>query len=99
MCEVFPPRRPELDAYERDIVEMASKYPGQLFYDYHRKYSAKAAAYLTQSNIKVDWSQRDMILFIEIFSGCEQKRVLFVTPPHILSTFVIIGRVFLSSLY
>ena len=35
ICDKFPQRRPELDSYERDIVDMASRYGGSAFYKYH----------------------------------------------------------------
>ncbi|MCG8431052.1 MAG: hypothetical protein MJA29_07755 [Candidatus Omnitrophica bacterium] len=69
MCEYYPYRRPELDAYERDIVDMAVKYGGTLFYEYHRLFASRAAAHLEKTNIKVDWSIRDRNLFANIFSG------------------------------
>lgn len=71
MCNAFPTRRIELDAYERDIIDMGTRYPGTLFYEYHRAFSARAAAYLDQFNIRVDWAIRDYNLFTEIFSGCK----------------------------
>ena len=68
MCEVYPHRRAELDAYERDVVEMSHRF-GASFYEYHRAFSARAATLLTNSNIKLDWSQRDTKLFTTIFAG------------------------------
>ena len=35
-----------MDQYERDIVEMATQFGGTTFYDYHKAFSAKAAALL-----------------------------------------------------
>lgn len=69
MCEVYPERRQKLDAYERDIVEMASMTRGPAFYDYHKAFSARASALLHQRNIRVDWSVRDTKLFTSIFAG------------------------------
>ena len=66
MCEVYPNRREELDAYLRDIVEMSSCF-GIGFYDYHRAFSAKAASFLLYHQVKVDWSHRDTKLFTTIF--------------------------------
>ena len=48
MCEAFPNRRHELNLYEREIVNMALRYPGAGFYDYHKQFSAKAASYLNR---------------------------------------------------
>lgn len=68
--EEFPDRRAELDMYERDIVEMAAFNTGsQAFYEYHKAFSARAAALLAQRNIKIDWSIRDTKLFTAIFAG------------------------------
>ena len=46
ICEVMPHRSDELDFYERDIVEMAQRFWGTRFYEYHKAFSAKAAALL-----------------------------------------------------
>ena len=69
MCEAFPNRRHELDLYEREIVNMASRYPGAGFYDYHKQFSAKDASYLKNHNWKLDWSKRDSQLYSNIFTN------------------------------
>ena len=69
MCEAYPNRRHELDLYEREIVNMASRYPGAGFYDYHKQFSAKAASYLKNHNWKLDWSKRDSQLYSNIFTN------------------------------
>ncbi|KAL3877964.1 hypothetical protein ACJMK2_035605 [Sinanodonta woodiana] len=69
MCNAFPCRRKELDLYERDIVEMATRYQGNGFYKYHKKFSLDAAAYLRCNNIGVDWSIRNNTLFCNIFAN------------------------------
>ena len=69
MTEAYPIRRPELDAYERDIIEMAQRYPGLVFYEYHRAFSARAAALLQNFNQKINWAIRDTKLYASIFSG------------------------------
>ena len=69
MCEAYPNRRFELDCYERDLVDMSNRFGGLRFYDYHKAFSAKAAALLRQRHLKVDWSHRDQNLFNEIFAG------------------------------
>lgn len=69
MCQAYPQRRVELDMYERDIVEMATRFGGLSYYEYHRLFSARAAALLANFNIKLDWSVRDTKLFTTIFSG------------------------------
>ena len=70
MCQTFPHRRPELDSYLRDIIDMSSRFGGTLFYEYHKSFSARAAALLQSYNIKVDWSLRDTRMYTTIFSGC-----------------------------
>lgn len=69
MCEKYPQRRSELDLYERDIVDMSARYNGPGFYDYHKQFSAKAAAYLKFNNILVDWSVRNNTMFCNIFAN------------------------------
>ena len=69
MCSSYPQRRSELDLYERDIVDMASRYSGRGFYEYHKKFSADAAPHLRYNNTKVDWSIRNNTLFCNIFAN------------------------------
>ena len=69
MCTAYPNRRAELDLYERDIVDMATRYPGKGFYEYHKMFSAQASAHLSYSNIKIDWSVRNKTLFCNIFTS------------------------------
>ena len=69
ICEVYPFRRPELNSYADLIDELHQKYGGNGFYEYHNTFSRKAAQYLIQHNIVVDWSSRDTELFLSIFSG------------------------------
>ena len=69
ICEVMPHRREELDFYERDIVEMAQRFGGTRFYEYHKAFAAKAAALLHQRGIKVDWAVRDNGLYCTVFAG------------------------------
>ncbi|MES9880562.1 MAG: hypothetical protein ABW185_06725, partial [Sedimenticola sp.] len=69
MCMAHPQRRPELDLYERDIIDMSSRYGGSGFYEYHKTFSAQAAAHLRFNNVKVDWSFRNNTLFCSIFTN------------------------------
>lgn len=69
MCEAYPQRRAELDCYQRSVVEMAHKFGGNTFYDYHRAFSARAAAMLQSYNVKIDWSTKDTNLFCMTFAG------------------------------
>ena len=68
-CSSYPHRRSERDLYERDIVDMASRYAGRGFYEYHKKFSADAAAHLGYNNTKVDWAIRNNTLFCNIFAN------------------------------
>ena len=67
MCDTYPARRQELDLYERDIVDMATTYHGKDIYEYHKAFSAQAAAHLRFSNKKVDWSVGNNKLFASVF--------------------------------
>jgi len=69
MCQACPHRHQELDLYERDIVDVSTRYGGRGFYDYHKQFSAKSAAYLKYENISVDWSVRNNTLFCNIFAN------------------------------
>ena len=69
MCSAHPHRRNELDLYERDIVDMATRYSGRGFYEYHRQFSLQAAAHLRYNNRMVDWSVRNNSLFCNIFAN------------------------------
>lgn len=74
MLEKHPQRQIELDAYERDIIEMATMFPGYGYYDYHRRFAAKAAAAWANLKIPVDWSVRDHSIFSEVFAGSRANR-------------------------
>jgi hypothetical protein len=69
MCEAYPQRRHELDTYERHIVEIAHKFGGSSFYEYHKAFSARAAAMLLNYNIKINWAHKDTNLFCMTFAG------------------------------
>ncbi|KAM4795716.1 uncharacterized protein WCC33_000795 [Rhinophrynus dorsalis] len=69
ICSQHPSRREELDLYLYRVVRLIYRYGGSAFYDYHRSFSAKAAAALAQFNYLTDWSQLDMELFCQHFAG------------------------------
>ncbi len=69
MCEAYPQRQSELDNYQRNMVEMAHTFGGTIYYDYHRAFSARAAAMLQNYNIKIDWAIKDTNLFCMTFAG------------------------------
>lgn len=73
MCESFPSRYAELDAYQREIISMEAKFGGTSFYEYHKAFSARAGQLLLHSNVKVDWGRRDNHLFCTIFAGHKAK--------------------------
>ena len=70
MTTAFPARKSELDAYEEDVIEISNFY-GHKFYDYHKRFAAKAATLLQDKHIKVDWSKRDRDLLSSIGAGVE----------------------------
>ena len=84
MSEAYPQRRLELDLYEADIGSIYEHY-GDIFYQYHRQFSKKAAAYL-EKGIKIDWSKRDKDLF-QLIVGvqkliCVSTVYKVITSPH-----------------
>ena len=72
MSPVHPARRVELDAYTEDIVDISNFY-GPKFYDYHKMFSAKAAALLTKLKKKVDWIKGDHHILSLIAAGVKVK--------------------------
>ena len=73
ICNAHPRRRIEMDLYERDVVDMASRYSGYGFYEYHRQFSLNSASRLIYTNVPVDWSVRDNTLFCNIFANLTPK--------------------------
>ncbi|XP_040207742.1 uncharacterized protein LOC120938098 [Rana temporaria] len=69
ICSAAPNRREELDLYLHSVTDLGYKYGGHAFYDYHRSFSAKAAAKLSQFQAKTDWSICDTELFCRHFAG------------------------------
>lgn len=69
LCSVYPNRRAELESYEYYIVELSVRYGGTMFYEYHKAFSAKAAAILAADNHIVNWAKPDPDLFNRIFGG------------------------------
>ena len=58
MCKAYLHRKAELEQYEADINEIAHNY-GPCFYTYHKMFSAKAAAAITEPYIPINWSKVD----------------------------------------
>jgi hypothetical protein len=69
LCETFPHKRKELDAYMSFIVSLSQQYGGSVFYNYHLKFSKKAAYYTNMLNVQVDWSKPDDGIRNEVTSG------------------------------
>ena len=69
MVEGYPHRADELTIYLNEIIDMANDYGGTTFYQYHKHFSARAAALLLNHNTKVDWSIRDNDLYCKLFAG------------------------------
>ena len=68
MCDVWQ-RRQELDDYEAVVVGIASRIEGTSFYEYHKAFSARAAALIQQHNVKIDWAVRDNGMVCSLFVG------------------------------
>jgi hypothetical protein len=68
LCESFPHRRIELDAYLRHIVQLATQYGGSLFYEYHRMFASKSAAWVAKG-VLVNWALLDTTLYCTVTSG------------------------------
>ncbi|XP_063295365.1 serine/threonine-protein kinase N2-like [Pelobates fuscus] len=69
VCTSFPHRREELDLHLHKLVDLGHKYGGHTFFEYHKSFSAKAAAALVQFNIRTDWRHLDTELFCRYFAG------------------------------
>ncbi|KAL1250506.1 hypothetical protein QQF64_018302 [Cirrhinus molitorella] len=69
LCQVFPNRREELDLYLAMMADFNLRYGGTLFYEYHKSFSAKAAAFVSLYNSRLDWSVTDSDLLIRHFGG------------------------------
>jgi hypothetical protein len=67
MCRQFEHRREELDQYEAHILEVYHAY-GMKYYQYHKLFSLRAASFLEQLGVKVDWSQGDRKL-LQLVTG------------------------------
>ena len=58
LCQVYPQCRAELEQYEADINEIASDYRPR-FYVYHKMFSAKVVAAISEHNIVINWNKID----------------------------------------
>jgi hypothetical protein len=87
ICEAFPNRRKELDAYHSSILNMSRQYGGTHFYEYHKQFSFKAAQFLHQRGIKIDWSVRDSELYMSTFTGIKVNTCDICSSSQHTSTF------------
>lgn len=62
-------RRVELDNYLQDIIDMAVKFKGNTFYEYHKAFAKKAAAIKQIKGLTIDWAVRDEKLYNTICLG------------------------------
>lgn len=72
VCKVYPQRRDELEQYESDLNDIAHTY-GPRFYTYHKMFTAKAAAAITEHNIVINWAKVDERLLNQIMHGTPSK--------------------------
>ena len=86
MCSAFPSRVKELDDYQRDIIEMATDYDGFGFYYYHKAFAARSYQFLSQHQIKIDWSVIDDKLYRR-YVACTKPNIcgLCHSPTHLTS--------------
>jgi hypothetical protein len=68
MCEAYPVRREELDLYLQLVVKISTTFPGPIFYEYHKLFSAHAATQILKGK-KLDWSAEDKHIFNHVTSG------------------------------
>ena len=71
ICSVYPGRRQELDAYLTLIGDLNLKYGRNIFYNYHKAFSSKAALYIAQFNTILNWSQIDSEILIMVAGGTQ----------------------------
>ncbi|CAC5369929.1 unnamed protein product [Mytilus coruscus] len=64
----FEDRRVELDMFLQDI-EMATKFKGNIFYEYHMAFAKKVAAIKLTKGLTVDWSISDEKLYSSVCLG------------------------------
>ena len=56
VCSVSPQRRKGLDGYLALIGDLNLRYGKNMFYQYHKGFSSKAALHVSRSNMLLDWS-------------------------------------------
>ena len=71
VCSVFPQRRKELDAYLALIGDLHLRYGNNVFYQYHKGFSSKAALHVSRNNWLLDWSVLDTELLVLVVGGSQ----------------------------
>ncbi|MGH0131084.1 UNVERIFIED_CONTAM: hypothetical protein FKN15_044996 [Acipenser sinensis] len=59
LCTAYPHRWEEQDLYLAYVVESSVRYGSKMFFEYHKSFSAKAAAVLATDNVIVNWATPD----------------------------------------
>ena len=72
LCEAFPGQYSMMDAYQQHITDMAAQYGGSLFYEYHKMFAAKAAAWMAKG-VLVDWGLVDTRIYTTVTSGYRSR--------------------------
>ncbi|CAC5398343.1 unnamed protein product [Mytilus coruscus] len=68
VCE-FEDCRVELDMFLQNIIEMATNFKGNIFFEYHKAFAKKVAAIKLTKVLTVDWSIRDEKLYSSVCLG------------------------------
>ena len=71
ICSVFPERRAELDSYLALIGDLNLKYGRNIFYQYHKAFANKAALFISQSNLRLNWSIFDSEILLMVVGGAQ----------------------------
>ncbi|XP_072306544.1 uncharacterized protein [Eucyclogobius newberryi] len=66
---MYPNRREEFDSYMTLILDLAIRFSGPGFYQYHILFSSQAAARLQQFNQNTFWGSLDQELYCRIFAS------------------------------
>ncbi|KAF3843873.1 hypothetical protein F7725_002722, partial [Dissostichus mawsoni] len=69
ICSVYPERRQELDSYLALIGDLSQNYAKDVFFQYHKSFSSKAALFISQANSRLVWSVLDTELLVMAIGG------------------------------
>jgi hypothetical protein len=59
-------RSKEFDLYLQDIIDISSKYKGNVFYQYHKAFAMKVVTIKLTRGLTIDWSIRDEKLYATV---------------------------------